>query len=311
MQNKIKSQLSSWYGTSIDSMLLELHKPSTYLLPIAFDTTIKLPSINDTVTFTCPNPADTGNVIRTTTIIVKAYSRNTIIAADTSIAKISSSTPPQFNTIDLKLINGLWIPTNGLINWYTWYLFAGTTFTSNRFNTPNTAYIFDNGGGVVLPLSTANDVVSGTGISISAWIYFDNSISNGFDGYIFSAGADDANQKTLFELRRPSNNANTISASIGALGNAISSNITANTWKHVAMTYNGTTMYLYIDGTLVGSRSAQIDRNYYWTDTHFTLGIDQERLRNLHGTIDTNVRLYNRALTGTEVKYLYHENGWN
>ena len=72
-----------------------------------------------------------------------------------------------------------------------------------------------------------------------------------------------------------------------------------DTWHYAAMTWNGTNYYGYLDGALVtsGSQSGyrggaislcKADGSYFYT-----------------GTID-DVRVYNRALSATEVKQLYH-----
>jgi hypothetical protein len=73
----------------------------------------------------------------------------------------------------------------------------------------------------------------------------------------------------------------------------------ANVWTHLAVTYNGTTLRLFVNGTLVRSQSAsgaaitttgalRIGGNSFWGEY-------------FKGLID-EVRIYNRALTATEIQ---------
>jgi Concanavalin A-like lectin/glucanases superfamily len=72
-----------------------------------------------------------------------------------------------------------------------------------------------------------------------------------------------------------------------------------NTWSHLAMTYNGATMRLYVNGVLVSSRAqtgntvvsagaVQIGGNTVWGE-FFSGAIDE-------------VRIYKRALSATEIQ---------
>ena len=75
--------------------------------------------------------------------------------------------------------------------------------------------------------------------------------------------------------------------------------LATNTWTHLAMTYDGAAMRLYVNGSQVATRNQtgstvvsagplQIGGNTIWNSEWFTGAID-------------DVRLYNRALTATEV----------
>jgi glucose/arabinose dehydrogenase/predicted phage tail protein len=74
--------------------------------------------------------------------------------------------------------------------------------------------------------------------------------------------------------------------------------IPVNTWTHVALTYDGATLRLYVNGTQVATRAAggsiQTTTNPLWIGSN-TYG---ERFQ---GLID-EVRVYNRALTPTEIQ---------
>lgn len=74
-------------------------------------------------------------------------------------------------------------------------------------------------------------------------------------------------------------------------------------WHHVAGTYDGSTIKLYVDGTLSGSRTW--NGFIHDTDTSLLIGHtnDSRYDRVLDGRID-DVRIYNRALTEAEIQQL-------
>jgi hypothetical protein len=70
---------------------------------------------------------------------------------------------------------------------------------------------------------------------------------------------------------------------------------------------------LFIDGKLVSTQSFSESINYT-NINHFLIGNNIDGFRGLEryfkGSID-DIRLYNRALTESEIVALYHENGWS
>jgi hypothetical protein len=84
--------------------------------------------------------------------------------------------------------------------------------------------------------------------------------------------------------------------------------IVSNQWYHVAVTYDGTTATMYLNGTVEVSQAATMDLN---TDSRMTIGRYQNPLNeNLYyhfdGLID-EVGLWNRALSAEEVAWLASE----
>lgn len=79
-----------------------------------------------------------------------------------------------------------------------------------------------------------------------------------------------------------------------------------DSWRHIAGVWDGTTLYLYIDGQKVASTSASISSlsdlgvfeigRYRWDDQGDTYYEPQKA---------NDVRIYNHALTAQEVQYLY------
>ncbi|MFO1204702.1 MAG: LamG-like jellyroll fold domain-containing protein [Burkholderiales bacterium] len=147
---------------------------------------------------------------------------------------------------------------------------------------------------------TVNDSASidlTTGMTVEAWVYPTKSLSDwatvlmkeqsGFASYWLYAN-DDTN--------RPANVIN-----VGGTFRQLSAGarLSANTWTHLASTYDGSTQKLYVNGQLAGSRpqtgtiavsngKLRIGGNSIWGE-YFTGQIDE-------------VRIYNRALTQAEIQ---------
>src|SRR5262249_28123429 len=83
---------------------------------------------------------------------------------------------------------------------------------------------------------------------------------------------------------------------IGADGRAA---LPLNTWSHIATTYDGTTIRLYVNGALVRSRSAA--GTIMTTTNPLRIGGNAIRSEWFDGRID-EVRIYNRALSGGEIQ---------
>ncbi|MCY3024446.1 MAG: LamG domain-containing protein, partial [Planctomycetota bacterium] len=77
-----------------------------------------------------------------------------------------------------------------------------------------------------------------------------------------------------------------------------SGSLKAKTWHHLALTYDGIEMKLYLDGVVVSSRS--IKRPRQPGDRPFTIGRRQDGQLAFQGRVD-EVRLYNRALSQNEL----------
>ena len=151
-----------------------------------------------------------------------------------------------------------------------------------------------------------NDASNIPKVTISAWINipnypannslvagFSNDIGNNFNDKIIYVGTDGKVYFYVFD-----GGSKTTSAPAAA--------ISPNTWHHVVGTANGNNAYSYVDGVLVGSVTAGNTYTSYSTPKIFIngdIGI-VNRFRYLNGKID-DVRVYNRALSGDEIKRLY------
>jgi len=79
-------------------------------------------------------------------------------------------------------------------------------------------------------------------------------------------------------------------------------NITANQWTHVAMTYNGTALSLYMNGRLDSSQT--ISGTPCMTTDPLRISEATATYRTLYGSID-DVRIYNRPLSAAEIRDVY------
>lgn len=94
-----------------------------------------------------------------------------------------------------------------------------------------------------------------------------------------------------------------IKVGINGSGTGIQTGYTAiNTWYHIVMTYDGTTLSFYLNGTLYGSA------NYAGSITeranNMRIGADKDGTGNFTGKVD-EVRSYDRVLSSDEVGQLY------
>lgn len=198
----------------------------------------------------------------------------------------------------------LYLPFNGNAKDYSGYDNHGTvynaTLTTGMYDKPNSAYSFDGTNNYIIVLnSTSLDLTNK--ITIGAWIYWNGSgdthqgiISKGclsypgirsWDWYILG--------DYLYWVSGDT---------IGSGGPKISK----NSWTYVNVTADNdlSQVYLYKNGVAYGPYTDTLD-NY---DRSITIGA----LRRLETGISffngfiSDVRIYNVALTPTQIKYLYN-----
>jgi glucose/arabinose dehydrogenase/PKD repeat protein len=179
---------------------------------------------------------------------------------------------------------------NGTISGATW-------ITQGRFGK---ALSFD-GVDDWVTVADSNSLDLTTGLTIEAWVF---PIANGggswrnvlikerSGGEVYNLYANaDTNAPTMFVVR-----SSQPSSPLDARGTA---QIAVNAWTHLAATYDGATVRLYVNGTEVGSRSGsgtvltstgalRIGGNSLWGE-YFSGRIDE-------------IRVYNRALSAVEIQ---------
>ncbi len=182
----------------------------------------------------------------------------------------------------------------------------GATLISDRFGFANRAYCFDGiSNQIVVGSSTSLNPPSA--ITISSWIRTTNVSQSGilskWDGgqannSVQSYGLLIRNGHPLAHINADNGDDNLKEGTVF---------IVDGTWHQVVLTGNNTnrTMSFFVDGQLNSSFS--ISGNIiHSTSTHVTIGVN-EPISNLHwfrGAID-DIRIYNRALSATEIQQLY------
>ncbi|NDD39493.1 MAG: hypothetical protein EB082_13995 [Verrucomicrobia bacterium] len=184
---------------------------------------------------------------------------------------------------------------------------TGARLTSDRFGQSNLAYAF-NGVSDEIVVGNSASLSPTNQVTVSAWVnplrFYDNtdcvskgSALNYFDrSYALQGPWADGKWRS------------TLSTPAGEIVVASSNSATLGQWSHVLMTYDGTTVNLYVNGSLSGSQTATgpINQNteqlsigsqiYFTTPSPpaywFLGGID-------------DVRIYNRALLPAEVAQLF------
>lgn len=149
--------------------------------------------------------------------------------------------------------------------------------------------------------AAGNLTLSGSALSFEGWIK-PSSFKSAFP-YISSVMGTEVSDSNSALLRLGDGNlANNKLQFVISINNAqqkLASNtaLNANTWYHVAATYDGATMKIYINGVLDASRTQTGSIN---SSGPFNIGYSYNTSRNFNGRVD-EVRVWKRALSQTEI----------
>lgn len=146
--------------------------------------------------------------------------------------------------------------------------------------------------------------VAGDGLTLAAWAYVESG-ANDARLIIKSDGNGQNNQS--WGLTTDENGSVDFRIHAGGAWDQVEATgaIEERQWRHLAGTYDGTTMRLYVDGVLVNSKShtAGGDLDSYPAHT-VTMGDSIAGYREFNGYLD-DVRVYSRALTEGQVAEIY------
>lgn len=198
-------------------------------------------------------------------------------------------------------------PFNGNANDYSGNGNNGTVYgaqlTSDKNGKHNAAYTFDGVNDFIkVPTSTSLENFDKE-ITISAWININKWFNSGSVGYFpILEKSDESSIGGLMNLH--------INTSTGIQsiyrGNIAYNNykIPLNQWVYVSFVCKNNTAYFYIDGNLIGKK--QMNGNYsYKKNSPLIIGKDIPGLvEYANGKID-DIRIYNRALSDSEINFLY------
>ena len=211
------------------------------------------------------------------------------------------------DTIPATLSNGLvgYWPFNGNANDESGNGNHGTvngaTLITDRFGNANKAYGFNKANGNFILVGN-NPLFNGTS-SISGWFYSidpaggplvhigsDNSTVGNCNGYFIGLGSTDYFSGSSISIA---------ASCIGSLNTGV--NALSSTWYHFILVRNASTLIVYINGFLVGTKSfnnINIPANNIFFGSTFS-----SNSAFFNGKLD-DIRIYNRALTQAEITYL-------
>lgn len=187
---------------------------------------------------------------------------------------------------------------------------SGVSWVPDRFNNPTSAASFDGINGYITVPNSSSLSSPSTALSITGWVLID-SMHNIVSSLIDKAPPDNYGQYNFtyehymggrFKLLLNGGSSSSISA-------FEYNTIPINEWCFIATTWNGSTATFYLDGSAIGTYDVigtiEPDGN------PISIGWQKAGTMNNHfkGNID-DIRIYNTALTETEIQQLYHENGW-
>ena len=90
-----------------------------------------------------------------------------------------------------------------------------------------------------------------------------------------------------------------VGTGVGVAQAGMDSALALNQWSHLAVVFNGSQAQFYVNGALVSSKSINV--NLTARGGQMRLGADADTRQFYKGVLD-NVRIYNRALTTSEVQ---------
>jgi hypothetical protein len=218
-------------------------------------------------------------------------------------------------SINVTVNNSTPAPPSGLVAAYSFNEGTGATLT-DRSGSGHAGAIsgatWTSGGkyGSALSFDGVNDWVTvndanaldfTTGMTVEAWVYPTANGSGSWrnvlikerpGGEVYNLYANaDANTPVAYVVR-----AADPSSPLDARG---TSQLPSNTWTHLAVTYDGTTLRLFVNGTQVGSRA--VSGALLTSNGALRFGGNSVWGEFFQGRLD-EIRLYNRALTVSEIQ---------
>lgn len=203
-------------------------------------------------------------------------------------------------------VSGLTVNTE-----YDWRIRTNCSVKSTYMFAPR----FNSGSGTTIPTGSyalsldgsttsgaaGNINLSGSALSFEGWIK-PSSFKSAFPYISSIMGTEVGDNNSAFLRLGDGNLANNKLQFVVSINNvqqklASTTALNANTWYHVAATYDGATMKLYINGVLDASKAQAGNVN---SNGAFNVGYLYNVSRNFNGKID-EVRVWKRALSQTEI----------
>jgi hypothetical protein len=176
----------------------------------------------------------------------------------------------------------------------------GAMLTEDRFGKSDGAYSFDGKNDYII--SSPNLPIGNSVRSISVW--FKSTSDSGYNGWY-------TNTVTSWGNASDNNNCDIAfyqgKLLFGAFANDVRTDVLVNdgSWHHVVVIHNGTILKIYLDHEVIASNKI---RELNTTNSSFYIGKRSgQSNQHMDGVVD-DVRIYNRALTESEIQQLYQLN---
>jgi hypothetical protein len=191
----------------------------------------------------------------------------------------------------------------------TWYDLSGNGINGSVNNGP--AFSTEKGGS--LQFDGVNDVISlGTGNTVFPLPQISHEFIFKSLGTVATTGTAPALLGLTYGVRLLVNSTNLQAgfddgvSTFQYLTTSGTNNYRDGNWYHVAVTHDGTSFKIYVNGTLSNSRTSTWTGTTRWPTNGFNLGRDNNNNNYyFYGSIGT-FKLYNKALTATEVVQNYN-----
>jgi len=219
-----------------------------------------------------------------------------------------------------------YVPTNGLVGWWPFNGNAndesgtgnngtvnGATLTTDRFGNSNKAYNFNGASWISVPDASSLDFT--TSFTIAAWFkpsqfntqvppftasnHIVSKIRTPAGGHLYHLGIENSQNNFLYGGAFNSSNDNMYAFS--------PSTINLNNWYFGTITYDGSTLNLYLNGVFQDSSNSVMTLLNSSEPLQFGRVSANDPTREFFGNID-DIGLWNRALSQQEITDLYNGN---
>ncbi len=188
----------------------------------------------------------------------------------------------------------------------------GPTLTEDMFGNPKSSYLFDGTDDYIF-IANSSSLTPEDEITVSAWVYLNLNSDKGApetNNIVVKDDFDSNKRDYILHVGYWENNGIynvpefAVFNSSAETGTVKGGSIGLGEWHNIVGTYNGTSIDLYIDGSIAGSEAFTGALNN--TDTPLYIGHTNHDAHNRYfdGKIG-DIRIYERALSGFEIEELY------
>jgi len=183
---------------------------------------------------------------------------------------------------------------------------TGAVLVADRFGSANSAYQFDGSNDKIA--IAHNSTLNPGKITVAAWMKW-SSYGSGTPTLV-SKNGDPNVYGWYLALDASSNKLKSFVSTNGSNTHNLTATtvLDLNTWYFTVLTYDGADQKLYLNAELDGTDTSPVGDLYTGNQDSLYIGFGY-LLENFNGDLD-DVRIYDRALSETEIDSLYHLNGW-